>query len=116
MAEQTDIVIPQGANLNILHEREDFSSSLIAGTSAEMRLREGIGGDLVLTLSTANGKIVKAAHGSHIDFTVYISPEDTSSLDAPSSGVYDIDITVVDGGVTTVYRHAEGSYYITPNI
>ena len=36
---------------------------------------------------------------------------------APSSGVYDMDITISDGiNPTTTVRHAEGAFYVTPNI
>lgn len=117
MAEQTDIVIPQGTTLTILHEREDFNSALIADLSAVMTLREGIGGTVVATWSTENGFISKSIHGSHIDFTISVPAATTAALAAPSSGVYDIDISY-DGLLSDPFtvRHAEGSYYVTPNI
>lgn len=117
MAEQIDIVIPQGTTFTILHEREDFNSALLADLSAVMTLREGIGGSVVATWSTANGFITKSVHGSHVDFTVEVDAATTGALAAPSSGVYDLDISY-DGLLADPFtvRHAEGSYYVTPNI
>ena len=114
--EQLDHIIQQGADFEYIHEKEDISSSLIADVSAVMTLRNGIGGSIAATWSTANGLIEKSAHGNHIDFAIKIPAASTSLLSAPSSGVYDFDISY-DGalGKWTI-RNAEGSFYITPNI
>ena len=79
-------------------------------------LREGIGGSIIATWSTANGFISKSGHGNHIDFAIQVPAATTAALGAPSSGVYDLDISY-DGllGSWTV-RHAEGAFYITPNV
>lgn len=114
--EQRDHIIQQGADFEYTHEREDISSSLLPDVSAEMKLRSGIGGSVLATWSTANGYITKAAHGSHIDFTILVGGLITADLPAPASGVYDFDITINTGGVVTTMRNAEGSFYITPNI
>jgi hypothetical protein len=115
--EQIDMVIQQGVDFTFLHEKEDFSSSLLPYVTAEVKLRAGIGGDVVATWTTANGYITKAAHGNHIDFTIFVGAAVTALLSAPSSGVYDMDITTSDGiNPTTTVRHAEGAFYITPNV
>lgn len=116
MSEQIDMVIQQGADFEYLHEKEDISSSLINDISAVATLREGIGGSIIATWSTANGFISKSAHGNHIDFAIQVPAATTAALAAPSSGVYDLDISY-DGllGSWTV-RHAEGAFYITPNV
>jgi hypothetical protein len=116
MSEQLDMVIQQGADFEYLHEKEDISSALIDDITAVATLREGIGGSIIATWSTENGLISKSAHGSHIDFAITVPAATTAALAAPSSGVYDLDISY-DGalGAWTV-RHAEGAFYITPNV
>lgn len=117
MSEQLDMVIQQGVDFEYLHEKTDISSSLLPYVTAEVKLRAGIGGDVIATWTTTNGYITKAAHGSHIDFTILVGAAVTANLPAPSSGVYDMDITTSDGiDPTTTVRHAEGAFYITPNI
>ena len=116
MSEQIDIVIQQGADFEYLHEKEDISSALIDDVTAVATLREGIGGSIIATWSTENGFVLKEQHGSHIDFTIQVPAATTAALAAPSSGVYDLDISY-DGGLGSwTVRHAEGAFYITPNI
>ena len=116
MSEQIDMVIQQGADFEFLHEKEDISCSLFNDVTAVATLREGIGGSIIATWSTANGFISKSGHGNHIDFAIQVPAATTAALGAPSSGVYDLDISY-DGllGSWTV-RHAEGAFYITPNV
>ena len=115
--EQIDMVIQQGVDFEFVHEKEDFSASQLPYVTAEVKLRAGIGGDVIATWTTANGYILKEEHGNHIDFTILVGGAITADLPAPSSGVYDMDITVSDGiNPTTTVRHAEGAFYITPNV
>ena len=115
--EQIDMVIQQGADFEFIHEKEDFSSSLLPYVTAEVKLRAGIGGDVIATWTTANGYVLKEQHGNHIDFTIFVPAAVTALLSAPLSGVYDMDITTSDGiNPTTTVRHAEGAFYITPNV
>ncbi|MEY3027134.1 MAG: hypothetical protein RLZZ238_2031 [Planctomycetota bacterium] len=111
--EQLDMVIPQGADFEYLHEKTDLDPAQISGITAVATLRQGIGGSIIATWSTANGFITKSAHGNHIDFTISVPAATTAALSAPSSGVYDLDISY---GSSWTVRHAEGAFYITPNV
>jgi hypothetical protein len=116
MSEQIDMVIQQGADFEFLHEKEDIAGNLIDDVTAVATLREGIGGTVIATWSTANGFISKSQHGNHIDFAIQVPAATTAALAAPSSGVYDLDISY-DGGLGAwTVRHAEGAFYITPNV
>lgn len=116
MSEQLDMVIQQGADFEYLHEKEDISSTLIDDITAVATLREGIGGSIIATWSTENGRISKTAHGNHIDFAISVPAALTSAYTAPSSGVYDLDVSYFGALGSWTVRHAEGAFYITPNV
>lgn len=82
----------------------------VTGYSALMEVRKAVGGTVIITLSSDNGRItVGTVDGS---FTLYISPEDSADLQ-PGEWVYDLQVTAPDGTVTTLLQ---GGFTITPQV
>ena len=73
----------------------------VTGYSALMQIRKSVGGTVIATLSSSNGRItVGAVDGS---FALYIAPEDTSGLQT-GEWVYDLQVTAPSGVVTTLLQ------------
>lgn len=82
----------------------------VTGYSALMQVRKNPGGTVIVTLSSANGRItVGTVDGS---FALYIAPADTSSLQV-GEWVYDLQVTAPDGTVTTLLQ---GGFSITAQV
>lgn len=83
-----DIVISKGASLSLPVTVTGYS---LTGSSAKMQIRKSYGSDVLLELSTANGKL--AIVGNIL--TINISASDSSLLPVGSL-LYDVFITAAD--------------------
>lgn len=83
-----DIVISKGASLSLPVTVTGYS---LTGASAKMQIRKSYGSDVLLELSTANGKL--AIVGNIL--TINISASDSASLPVGNM-LYDVFITAAD--------------------
>jgi hypothetical protein len=105
-----DITIEQGATFSLVVEWKDPAGAAInlTGYAAAMQIRRTYGAPVLVSLTSPSGGIViDAALGK---LTLTIAASATASLQAPSQGVYDLEVST--GG--TVYRLLEGKVFITP--
>jgi hypothetical protein len=109
-----DLLIDQGATLNIVATWKDSSGTPInlTGYTARMSVRATFtSSSSVLDLNTSNGGITLG--GSAGTITITASATTTAALTAPFSGVYDLEL-VSGGGVVT--RLLEGTATVSPEV
>jgi len=110
MSNRYDLTIQQGATFSFVATWKDSTGSPVnlTGYTAGMTLR---------TSYAATGTVLYLASGSGITLggtagtiSVLASATATAALPAPSTGVYDLELTIG----ATVYRLLEGGFTITP--
>ena len=109
-----DLLIDQGATLNIVATWNDSSGAPINLTNytARMSVRASYSSaTTVLDLNTANSGIILG--GALGTITIIATATTTTALTAPFSGVYDLEL-VSAGGVIT--RLLEGTATISPEV
>jgi hypothetical protein len=107
-----DLTIVQGATFRRGWEWRPGNVPMdLAGCTARMQIRAEIDSeDVLLELTTENGRITLGAESGAIDLR--IEAEDTAAI-AWDSGVYDLEIELSDG---TVERFAQGSVVVSPEV
>lgn len=90
-----DIEIKQGETFNrlVVWDNEDGSHVDLTGYTAKMQIRKRrTSSDVIIELSTANGRITLGGAAGTITLT--ISATDTAALDICQGAVYDLELTV----------------------
>lgn len=110
-AAKHELLIEQGANFDVAITYYDSTGAAVNLTSytARAKFRPTYGDNPVLTLTTENGGITLGGAAGTI--TIAASATATAALDAPSKGVYDVEVANPSGNVT---RIIEGKYTVTP--
>lgn len=109
-AAKLNLTIEQGTTFSKRLTWRDKSKRLVplVGYTARMQIRASVSAtEVILELSTANGRITLGAAGT-IDLN--LTPAETSALKA---GVYDLELTDVAGRVT---RLIEGKVNVSPEV
>ncbi len=110
--------LTEGGNLLTIQQGATFSLSvhyaavtdLSSGWSARMQGRTNHDDSATIFDLTSSSGITLGSSSPNI--VVRIEATATASLDAPSGGVYDLEL--VNG--TSVYRILEGSFEVTPEV
>ena len=102
MAATIDLVIEQGATFKFRRTWYDSNKNPVdlTGATGKMHIREDYGKDLILELSTENGRMFLNLEPGRIDLE--IAATDTEALDF-SRALYDVEITK-DGDVTRLFE------------
>jgi hypothetical protein len=106
-----DVTLEQGATFTrtITYNTSAGSPVDLTGFTAEMDLRPSYNSStVVLTLTTANGRI--ALGGAAGTITLTVTAADMAALTAPADGVYDLELS--SGGSVT--RLLQGTWTISP--
>lgn len=112
MDDTFDIVIKQGATwtLPLNYLESDETAVDITGWTARMQVRRDAESEIVVELSTTNGKIT-LSEPTEGELTLKLTATETTDLDP---GTYRYDLELVDG--SEVYRILEGTVTITEQI
>ena len=113
MAARYDLTIDQGATFTF--DLEVQSINLTTGYTVRMQGRTSHAATTTLFSLTSGGGGISLSHSagnSHIIPT--ISATATAALNAPLSGVYDIEYQETATGFVT--RILEGSFHVTPEV
>lgn len=111
MSNRYDLTIQQGATFSIVATWADSNGSAVnlTGYTAAMTLRSAYNATgTVLYLATGGSGITLGGTAGTITITAAATA--TAALTAPSTGVYDLELTTG----ATVYRLLEGGFTITP--
>jgi hypothetical protein len=112
MAARLNLECEQGATFSRILVLKDSTGAVIdiTGATADMQVRETVNAaDILVELSTTNGRIV--VDGTNGKLTLTISASDTASLTL--NGVYDLKVTYLSG---TVDRILEGEFVVDPQV
>ena len=106
-AAQLDVIIEQGSDFVQLWEIQNKDLSSGYTFAAKFRTMHAAP-TAILSLTT----FTVAKSGNHTHVTCRVPAATTTTLTAPTMGVYDLEATQTSTGY--VSREFEGSYYITP--
>lgn len=106
-----DFTIYQGATFSRVITWKDESETLVnlTGYTARMQIRQRIGGDTLIALTTENSRI--ALGGTAGTITLNVSATDTAAL--TMDGVYDLELVSAAGVVT---RLLQGSVTLSKEV
>jgi hypothetical protein len=110
VANRYDLTIQQGATFSIVATWAGSNGSAVnlTGYTAAMTLRDSYAATgTVLYLASGSGITLGGTAGT---ITITAAATATAALAAPSTGVYDLELTTG----ATVYRLLEGGFTITP--
>jgi hypothetical protein len=109
-AAKLNLTVEQGATFSkrLVWKDKNRRPINITGWTARMQIRKIVADpNLILELSTANGRIVFTAAGT---IELRLTAQETSTLQA---GVYDLEMVAPDGSVT---RLVEGKVVVSPEV
>ena len=113
-----NLICDQGATFRktITMKQSDGTTAVdLTGFTARMKIKHEVGGTLIKSLTSSSGLTMGGSAGTPTngEIDISISATDTAAVDAPITGVYDLEI-VSNSGV--VDRVLQGKFIITPEV
>ena len=108
-----DFIIEQGATLalNFTYKNSSDKSLITEGTTARMKIKNRVGGTLLETFTTENGRISLTPASGLV--AISMTATDTAAISAWDRGVYDLEL---EDSAGTVKRLLKGVVTLSKEI